>query len=399
MELTGAERVLIFWNGRGELDEKDFASLGEAVSFVELENSLKETPEPASFRQGGKVVAAWSEEKGLRTLDEVLQRLKKFLDTARYAGTGDGTISEAEVDLATSRAQALLAEFNVDAATIDAMHDPRIPTAERRIQHQCNRPSTYEWQKRLWNTLAHVNFCLHYTKSIIKDIQVPDPRELQYCWSDEERAECRKIWVSKVVGKRHELIGRESNVMSVEVLGNYIEDAILRMSPYPVTHKSANSWKMGCSERIRERLLAKKRHMEKEQISLAGPSSSTAIALRDVFKSEYDQNIDTLYGEGTAARWAAEEREAAEEKARLEERAEMVQDHPECFSREEYNEVVQKVARVRKAAESMSKRRGRASNSYWDGVDYNAWYEGQAAGDKIGLDVQVKSTNATLIEG
>jgi hypothetical protein len=401
-------RVLVFWHRREVLDEKDFATLDEAVSYVEQVNGVTwdpehqnyectaENPEAASFRQGGRVIASWSLENGLRLLEEVLTRIKKLLDTTRYAGNGSGSITEAEVDLATERLQKLLAEFNVDAAMIDALQDPRIPVEERRIEKDVERLWTYDWQERLWRTIAHCNFCLYYTKHVYKDYQTPDPRKLQYCWTDEEKAECPKIWVSRVVGKRHCLVGRESNVLSVEVLGNYIENALLRLSPYPVTHKLANSWKKGASERVRERLLERKRKLERESVPL-GPSSSTALSLRDVFKSEYDKNIDVMYGEGTSARWAAEEQEAKVKQAQVAERKEMMEDCPQAFSREEYNAAVKEWARQKKAAEKLGTRRTRRDD-YWDNVDMSAWYEGQKAGDKVGLDPQVGTGSRGGIE-
>ena len=333
---------------------------------------------------------------GVTIPDNVISRLKKLLQTANYSKEGDGQITEAEAELAMGRAQRLLAEYNVEAATIEAMADPSLPPEEKRVKEEHDKLATQKWQVRLWSTVANCNFCLHLTTAVYKQYKTPDPHQIALGYYP---SECDQIWVERKIGDKHYLIGRESNVLATKLMAGYLESMINSLNPYKVERRDkALSWKEGCTERVRARLLDRKHEMIQEKPQAAPGPGCTAIALRTVYQSEYDKNIDAEWGAGTADKWRADREQKREEMAREDERREMVLDHPECFSREEYNAAVQHVARLRREAEKSEKRSQRESDRYWDGKNLAAWYEGQRAGESIGLDPQMSSSNARMLE-
>lgn len=330
--------------------------------------------------------------------ENVISRLRKLLGTAQYSTKGDGTITEAEATLAAERAQKLMAEWNIEAATIEAMGDPTRVVEEKRVKEHHDRSAMYKYQQRLWATVCHVNFTIHFTVPVYKDIQVPDPDELKYCYTEEERKECRKIWINKLVNRKHYIVGKESNVIASRTMGDYLEDVINSLCPYKVTNKKALSWKEGCVERVRARLLDRKRDLEEQHSAQKVNGSTTALALRDVFQSEYDKNIDAEYGEGTSSRRREAQRQREEEREAEDERRQMVLDCPKVFSKEEYKEAVEYVSRLRHNREKWARQSERESDRYWKDKDISAWYEGRKAGDKIGLDAQIGSSSTRMIE-
>ena len=318
--------------------------------------------------------------------NNIISKLKKLLATANYAQKGDGSITESEAEIAMARAQDLLAQYNIEASTIEAAADPSLPPEEARVKFQHDRMATKEYQVRLWKSVAASNFCLHLSVPVYTEYQTPDPNGY---W-DYDKDEVRKIWVNRKIGTKHYVIGRETNVLATRIMGDYLEETINKLCPYRNNSNDAFSWKEGCSERIRSRLHDRMVEMQKQ----SGPTgSSTALTLRSVYLSEQDKNIDLEWGAGTSERLRAERAEKEALRAREEERRQMVLDNPHVFSRQEYNDAVQYVARLRKQVEKEAGQAKRESSRYWSGKNLGAWMEGRKAGDKVGLEPQVAESS------
>jgi len=60
----------------------------------------------------------------------------------------------------------------------------------------------YRWQRDLWEAIAEANFCWH--------------------WVVEKRVPHRRKKDKLVTAKRHMLLGRESNVLAVRLMGEYL---------------------------------------------------------------------------------------------------------------------------------------------------------------------------------
>lgn len=253
--------------------------------------------------------------------------------------------NEHEAAAAMGKAQELLAQYNLDMATIQDAAPLSTPEEPRTKTPVANRSAMYEWQQQLWKAIAEANFCWHWVAN-------------DYSKSN------------KGV-KRHKILGRESNVISVTLMGGYLCDTIERLLPYSNQERlsrSAVSWRTGCSARLIERI--------KEQaakLRTQPEANSTALTIFNVAQREYEANYDALYGKGAYAK-----AKAYQEKQRdLAKQAEdTVETAAEMRKREAANE--------RYWRRQEAKSRQRASR-----VDWVAYSQGVDAGSSISLNSQV----------
>lgn len=269
----------------------------------------------------------------------IVERIKKLLALA-----GNNS-NEQEAALAAERVQELLAKYNLTMATVEAAaakSDAKKPVEEKRQRQHVKRGAMYAFQKVLWSAVADVNFCLHWIAAIY-----------------DEDVRLGKGILSRRPVKRHILVGREVNVVSATLLGEYLEDAISRLCPFrgkDTCSAQAIAWKLGCAERLAQRLFTKKLEMQKASQEAAG----TAVVLAGYYGNETESNWDYAMGEkGWYARWKKERQELSEERRReLNNRWE-----------KEYQKEQQKQGQYRRMS---------------------AYYEGLRAAENIGLDPQVR---------
>jgi hypothetical protein len=307
---------------------------------------------------------------------DVVRKIQKLLSLANSS-------NEAEAALAMARAQELLAKHNLDYAIVK---DQVVPggvaeaAPEKREKVTIKRSAQYQWQIDLWKSLAEANFCFH--------------------WIIEVKGGGRKKWGYV---KRHAFLGKESNVAVVQAMGEYLCDTLERLLPYPNNERlsrSANSWRRGCVDRIVHRI-NKQAEKLKNDSDKASKSAGTAIALRNVFESEFQANYDARWGAGAWGRkliedsqWEAErperERKAREEREKAErEWLEYLQNEtPEQKKEREREEQKQRMKEER----ARERRHRSWDRQRWNEAlktDDSAYDAGSSAGDRINLGAQL----------
>lgn len=313
--------------------------------------------------------------------DDVIRKIQKLLALGQSS-------NEAEANSAMTFAQKLLAQHNLDFAMVQATAvagGTVAPPEEARERTRISRSAQYRWQRDLWKAIAEANFCW---------------------WSLAEVYEGKRgtnNTTSRVPVKRHMILGRQSNVIAVRLMGEYLEDTMERILPYPNNERlsrSANSWKAGCADRLIQRV-RKQAEDRKKESDRAADAGAGAIVLRSVYQTEYQANYDFRYGAGAFARkqlmdaeWEAgqEEREKRAAEATL--KAE--QDWIEYLLTETPQ---QKKAREREEAKEMLRQERARDRQYrsWANqdrresrrVDDEAYTAGAKAGDKISIGNQV----------
>jgi hypothetical protein len=323
---------------------------------------------------------------------KVIIRLQKLLAMAEK---GSGA-SEAEAELAMAKAQELLAEHNLTMAAVFASggeDNEKREKTEIKLKHGHGRGAQYNYQRQLMAAIARANFC------------VPLLRTVDRKWNG-----------TRYTGglKTHVLVGRESNVIACRMMFDYLNETMERLVPVENGSRlgrTAISWKEGCSQRLCERIEAqaterlRKDRAEREakareaatraQHPGAAPSSSTALVVRldDLYQREADLNEDARWGypPGTTererleshARWAREEEERKRNPVAVAE--------PKPETAEEKRDREKWERRWERQRKTEQRRERRA----WANKDHDAYFAGQDAGDKIGLDPQIKrGTNA-----
>lgn len=305
--------------------------------------------------------------------DNIVRKIQKLLALAQSS-------NEAEANLAMARAQELLAEYNLELAAVKGAYvegGTNAPEPEKRERTKIPYSAFYKYQQQLWRALAEANFCWYW---------VADTTE-EYGKRTDIGIEVRHRKV-----KRHMLLGTESNVIVVRMMGEYLEDTMERILPFPNTERlsrSAISWKTGCAERLVQRinLLAAERM---EAITKPTESGCTAIALRDVIQAEYEANYDAAYGAGAWAKSRQRQEDAKVAKIKAEEEWEkylLTESHVEKQLR--LKKEAQEAARVAKEQAKWQRRWDNAQRARIRNLDHGAYWDGHAEGNDIGLDGQV----------
>jgi hypothetical protein len=317
--------------------------------------------------------------------DNVIRKIQKLLALGQSP-------NEAEAALAMARAQELLAKHNLEFAVVTATAvagGTVAPAEEKREKAKVSRSAQYRWQRDMWAAIAEANFCWHWITDVFEG----------------KRGVGR---MSKVPVKRHMILGRESNVIAVRLMGEYLEDTMERLLPFPNSERmsrAANSWKSGCAERLVERIQLQAEQRKADSDACKPTGATTALVLRDVYTSEYQANYDACYGAGhyaqrmlADAEWEAE-REEREAQAVLDrEKAER-----EWLEYLQAETPAQKKTRETKEAKERRANENRQARQYWTWdnerrkeagrIDYSAYRSGRQVAETINLGAQVKEGN------
>jgi hypothetical protein len=249
----------------------------------------------------------------------LISRIQKLMAMANHAGS-----NENEAAVAAAKVQELLTEHNLDMASIGGAE--ALSKAEARTKTPHNRAAMYQYQRDLMAALAENNFCMHF----IQEMNKPDPRSKRDVLVDGQ-------WVRGRSVKCHVLLGREVNVVTTRMTYDYLVDAMDRLLPWQGMEKRGKDallWLAGCTDRLVERLAARRAEMEaesrkkaeEEKVRSRHPGAASQgnalVVLTDVYGSEAELNQDALYGlePGTTAaeRRKREAIRAAEQKLREE---------------------------------------------------------------------------------
>lgn len=297
--------------------------------------------------------------------------------------------NEAEAAAAAAKVQELLAQYNLDMASLgDA------PTDKSRADDRL-KGGLYKWQRKLWRSVAELNFCMYWST-----VELDMTRKAAF----------KDQWGERKMGRRvfkHRVLGRKVNVISTQMMAEYLEQAIERLVRDRLGQdhtqfftRWAASYREGVASRLQEKLYRRRQEMQDEEDKKtreaatrsrhlgAAPSSSTGLAAYT--QSEHDANIDAVYGEGTSARWAAD-RHQAEEKSRIarEERAKWELAHPEEAAAQKAEQEAEWRAYRKKQARNDRRRTGSGHRERKNNRDDAGYYAGYEDGASIGLDPQM----------
>jgi hypothetical protein len=249
----------------------------------------------------------------------------------------------------------------------------------------------YKWQRDLWFATATLNFCKYY---YFRGLRAGEQYE-------------------------HQLIGSHVNVVSTEVMANYLEQAIERLARRWVAEnrpgrsifiKEAIAFREGVAARISERLWnlryehtrqeEAKRKEERERNRARGIETENALVLQDVINTEEDLNNDYInkWEPGTsarmrserAARQAAAEAEAAE---LLRKQEEWDAAHPEDAKRRKKREAERAEQEYEKWKRKSQSKRYRKATPEEERRQLGSFHTGYAEGDKVSLNKQVSKTD------
>lgn len=314
--------------------------------------------------------------------ESIVRKIQKLFSLAQSP-------NEVEANLAMATAQSLLAKYNLEAAVVRGTHvaGGTVPSEpEKREKTKIPYSAFYNYQRLLWRTLAEANFCWYWVADTTEDYNKKTDIGVE--------VRTRKV-------KRHMLLGTEANVIVVRMMGEYLEDTMERILPYPHSErlsKSAISWKTGCTERLVQRIQRLAAERRESMTSQTAPNSNeTGIALRDVIQREYEANYDAAYGEGAwlksklrSQEWQANK---ALEEAELENKLlnESAEEKKARLKREAIEAAKNQKQQAKYQRQWDAKQRARVKN-----LDHGAYWDGHAKGSDIGLDGQVASGNVKV---
>lgn len=326
------------------------------------------------------------------TTEDMLAKVEKLL---ALAASGN----EHEAALAASKAQELLAKYNLDLSMLGAASTK----AEKRGQEEHDKAAMYKYQRRLMETLANINFCRH---RIIEGMR-KDPKGVM-----------RKA-------KRHVLIGRTVNVRATQQMYDYLVTRMDDLLPYQGMEKRGKAallWLEGATATLCRRLRDKRREMERETEKAAQTGSGMSLVVVTADEDDYNNDIENGWPLGTTAEQKAQQKAsyaevAAKTKARLEEAQIMYPHAPEFVHRhmsygytfeeamknwEEHQAEKAKAERAAAKPETEAQRRkreerdARYNERYWAKrekqmakYDDPAYQAGRRAAKDISLDDQI----------
>lgn len=307
--------------------------------------------------------------------DNLIRRIQKLLAVAALH------TDEKESAAAMALVQTILAEYNLDMAIIQdkAKAAGQSVADEKREKTTINRSAMYEWQQSLAKTIAECNFCFYWVR-------------------EQPNGTAKNGWKTKYV-KRHVVLGRESNVMAVTMMLDYLFDTLERLLPYPNTERlsrSAISWRTGAAARLQERIQKQFQESQKRPEPSADVPAG-AIVLADVYRTEYTKNYDAHWGEGSYA--AAQLRRAEYDNALVERQNAELEARQALEAMLASETPAQRERRLRRQAQDEAKQNA-ANAKYWERhdrkeqaksrrTDWSAYAQGEKVGKSINLNKQV----------
>jgi hypothetical protein len=337
---------------------------------------------------------------------KAITRARKILDMASRPPSDTDSpaqvaAKEAERAVAAEKFQAVLLEFNLTQAQVEASGGEDGKREEIKL-----KAGVYDWQRNLWEAVAELNFCMYWCQDVWRETEYK-----KTLWDGSKAMRTRYTR-----GKEHRLIGRVVNTQATINLCQYLEAAIekavrddlsaIYSDKLTMTRqlfsRYAMSFREGAADDVMRRVneqrkdfLRKEAERAKEaaeraaEAAASGVSMSTAITLADYVQTEDDLNNDHRRGKepGTTAKERAERAaRAAAEEARY---TAWAAANPE------------EAARKEKERREESERYWRRVNANYRGGpapkerDNRAYRQGGAAGSRIGLDIQAGGTKSS----
>jgi hypothetical protein len=303
----------------------------------------------------------------------VVRKIRALLET--------NGCSEAEAQARMAKAHELLEKHNLDMAVLGQSGKG----AQRSDTKKTG--GLYSWQRKLWGSVAELNFCLYFS---LKGLARGSVYE-------------------------HRLVGSHANVIATEVMAKYLQETVEKLAQKwakdnaykSVFVREAIAYREGMAGRICERLeqrraqqiseLREQEAQRKRDEARDGIAPSTnALTIIDVTSTEADFNNDYLNGweMGTTARNAAESKaryDAYMAKRRAEEAAKTpdqkaadaarIKAQMEQWAKED-------AAREKRRNKTPPMPRYRRATPEEERANLSSYYEGRRDGQDVGLDQQ-----------
>lgn len=307
-----------------------------------------------------------------------------------------------EGQTAFALANKLMEAYNLDQAIIEQNSGDKGKRSDQKLNG-----GLYHWQRELWQAVAELHFCMYWNQQNWD----PDKKRRIFDNSEKRWGGSRRSLGTVKGGYtfQHRLVGRLVNTKMAQVMAEHTQQSIERITRerYPEPSQffcaSATSYREGLAANVISRLYKRRREIIAEDRVKAqeaadraaaaarkGVSTETAISVETLAKTEYDGNIDFIYGDGTSARWAAD-RAVAAEKRRIaeEEHTKWAAANPE-----------EAKAQAERQRKEERKRMNRGPGSRGGGgrqiKDASSYYQGRDDGDKIGIDQQADDRRAKV---
>lgn len=316
---------------------------------------------------------------------KALQTVEKLM---RLAGKNT---NQHEAASATAKAMALLAEYNLDMSILEQGGGEKAVRTDEKMTG-----GLYKYQRALWEAVAELNYCFYWN---------------QYTYDPEKKRKGKDRWGDpKSKGGytfQHRVVGRKVNVVATKNMAQYLEATIERLTRARLNGdgtqfftKWAIAFREGIADEViykvyeeRQKMLDadKRRRMEDErrakQATKAGASTSTALSLDTIAKSEHDANCDFMWGEGWSARQHAARAEAARKQAEADaEYTKWAEANPEEAAAEE-----KKRREERRKRHRTSWNAGTGRSAQDERKDSGAYWSGREAGKAVSLNPQTES--------
>lgn len=344
--------------------------------------------------------------------EKLLEKLRKI---ARLA---EDKANENEAAVAAEMLQELLLAHNLTMAALEQGTNQGKARTDKR-----SNGGLYRWQRLLWDAIAQLHFCVYWAEEHFDPTQ-PTTYDLRKYGREEAM---RRIEWGYSKGKktfRHRLLGRDVNVLSSELLAEYLQDVIERLARDYVNNDpkmyyipDAIAYREGIAHRLVERLNERRREQLREEAQKAAEAAArggtgTALTIAALSQSEADANYDYIHGEGAAqakrdreAKWRAEHQERVERQRKAQEEADRLlaeweKNNPEAAARKkaeaaaEQQRLWKEEERKARAAERRAANRRTPAPRYRKATrqDSAAYYDGRAAGGSVSLDKQVDTS-------
>jgi hypothetical protein len=325
---------------------------------------------------------------------KVMERIAKLFQLA------EKNPNKEEAASAMSKAQELLAAYNLDMATIEK----NTGESGKRLNEKVTG-GMYRYQRQLWEHIAELNFCMYWTVLVRTKEGTPQ-------WKR-----------GRKFTHEHRVVGRMVNVIATRNMGSYLENVITRLCIERMGDEGRSgfysSWAIAYREGIADSVMQKVRQRRRgqqeeeqrkadeaaERAQRAGISVATTLTLKGVAEAEEIANYDFLHGEGAWARREAAREER--EKRWAEERAEQARAEAEAekvyaaWALANPEEAAKEAEKERKAARQKEQRRsyrggsgfrysGRPSKEE-QRKESSAYWSGRDAGKSVSIDPQAES--------
>ena len=210
--------------------------------------------------------------------EKLAERIAKLLRLA------NNNPSEREAVAAMERAYALMEEHNLTMAQVDA-HG----SGDERVQETVGgdyRGQT--WARSIWAGVAELNFSMY--------AYVPAGRAQRYLRTPDGYVE--KLPRHEV--DQHMIIGTQSNVASTKVMAEYLIATVERLARERREEeclygaRQQHAYKLGCADRLRDRLITLRREREQASRKEQQAASGNLPVLADVYTAHKAAN-EELY--------------------------------------------------------------------------------------------------------